>query len=145
MSAGDVADGTTTSTTGRPGPLTATVLEYERVMKRLVPAITAVSDWGPLAAFVAVDSFERTGTFMERQDWPRYTEMLTQWASSIDSFETTVRRVTESAPLVYFEIEERHYRGGAVNVVNTLTVFEFDDDQKIRGLAVYLQQRAPTT
>jgi hypothetical protein len=30
--------------------------------------------------------------------------------------------------------------GENVNVVNSLTVFEFDDDGKIRHLDVYLQQ-----
>ena len=38
--------------------------------------------------------------------------MLTQWASATDSFETTVRRISEVDGLVYFEIEERHFRGG---------------------------------
>jgi hypothetical protein len=66
--------------------------------------------------------------------------MLTKWAGSIDSFETSVRRVSESGNLVYCEIEERHHRGGSVSVVNSLTVFEFGDGAKIRRLAVYLQQ-----
>lgn len=125
-------------------PLTDRVLEYERTMKRLVPTVRSPSDWGPLAAFVDVESFERVGTFLEQQNWVQYARMLTQWASSIDSFETTVRRTSELAPLVYFEIEERHRRGGAVNVVNSLTVFEFDDRARIRHLAVYLQRPAAT-
>ena len=66
--------------------------------------------------------------------------MLTQWASATTKFETTVRRVSELSGLVYFEIEERHFRGDTVNVVNSLTVFEFDDAGKIRHLDVYLQQ-----
>ena len=125
-------------------PLTNRVLEYERTMKDLVPTVRSSSDWGPLTVFVDVDNFERIGTFLEQQDWAQYSHMLTQWASSIDSFETTVRRISELAPLVYYEIEERHRRGGAVNVVNSLTVFEFDDRALIRRLAVYLQQPPAT-
>jgi hypothetical protein len=123
-----------------PGPLTRKVLDYEQAMKRLVPAITAPADWGPLAEFVAVDEFERVGTFLEVQNWQQYTEMLTQWASATETFETTVRRISELPGLVYFEIEERHFRGGNVHVVNSMTVFEFDEDGKIRHLDVYLQQ-----
>jgi hypothetical protein len=41
---------------------------------------------------------------------------------------------------VFFEIEERHYRDGGVHVVNSMTVFDFDEHGKIRGLNVYLQQ-----
>ena len=121
-------------------PLTRKVLDYEQAMKRLVPAITAPADWAPLAEFVAVDTFERVGTFLEVQDWQQYTEMLTQWASTTEKFETTVRRISELPGLVYFEIEERHFRGGNVHVVNSMTVFEFDEDGKIRHLDVYLQQ-----
>ena len=122
------------------GPLTRKVLDYAQTMKRLVPAITAPADWAPLAEFVAVDEFERVGTFLEVQDWQQYTEMLTQWASATETFETTVRRISEMPGLVYFEIEERHVRGGNVNVVNSMTVFEFDEDGRIRHLDVYLQQ-----
>jgi hypothetical protein len=122
------------------GPLTAKVLDFTETMKRLVPAAEARDDWAPLAPFVAVEEFERVGTFLEVQDWNEYTEMLTQYASVTDSLETTVRRISEVPGLVYFEIEERHSRGGDVHVVNSLTVFTFDDDGKIRHLDVYLQQ-----
>ncbi len=89
---------------------------------------------------MAVDEFERVGTFLETQNWQQYTEMLTQWASVTSTFETTVRRISELNGLVYFEIEERHFRGDQVNVVNSLTVFEFNEAGKIRHLDVYLQQ-----
>lgn len=128
-----------------PGPLTRKVLDYEQTIKRLVPVVKDPGDWAPLSELVAVDEFERVGTFLEVQDWQQYTEMLTKWASAESSFETTVRRISELPGLVYFEIEERHFRGADVDVdvvvVNSLTVFEFDENGKIRHLDVYLQQR----
>jgi hypothetical protein len=51
-----------------------------------------------------------------------------------------VRRTSETGALVYYEIEERHFRGDSVNVINSMTVFEFDAHGKIRRLNVYLQQ-----
>ncbi|MGP0031854.1 MAG: hypothetical protein ACLPVF_15270 [Acidimicrobiales bacterium] len=122
------------------GTLTRVVLDYQETMKRLVPTLEAPGDWDPLARFVAVGAFERIGTFLEVQNWQQYTEMLTHWAAAVDSFETTVRRMTEVGRLVYFEIEERHRAGAHLNVVNSMTVFAFDDDDKIRHLDVYLQQ-----
>jgi limonene-1,2-epoxide hydrolase len=116
------------------------VLAYTETMEQLVPSITGEADWAPLAAFVAVDDFQRVGTFLEVHDWSQYVAMLTQWASSIDRFETTVHRITESRALVFYEIEERHFHGDHVNVVNSMTVFEFDDAEKIHHLDVYLQQ-----
>ena len=122
------------------GPLTRTILDYEGTIKRLVPTIKGPADWAPLTEFVAVDEFERVGTFLEVQNWQQYTDMLTQWASATDSFETTVHRISELDRLVYFEIEEQHFRSGHVHVVNSMTVFEFDQGGKIRHLDVYLQQ-----
>jgi hypothetical protein len=102
--------------------------------------VKTTGDWAPLAEFVAVDEFERVGTFLEVQDWQQYTQMLTGWARATSRFETSVRRVSELPGLVYFEIEERHFRGDDMNVVNSLTVFEFNPAGKIRRLNVYLQQ-----
>jgi hypothetical protein len=122
------------------GPLTRTVLAYERTIKRLVPTVRVPSDWEPLAPLVAVDDFERVGTYLEIQDWAQYTEMLTRWASATSRFETTVRRIAELPGLVYYEIEERHSHRDSVNTVNSMTVFAFDDHGMIKHLDVYLQQ-----
>jgi hypothetical protein len=123
------------------GTLTGKVLDYQETMKRLVPVLKSPADWDPLVHFVAVEEFERVGTFLEVQNWQQYTEMLTRWASVTDSFETRVKRISEIGRLVYFEIEERHHRGTNVNVVNSMTVFAFNDDEMIRHLDVYLQQK----
>jgi hypothetical protein len=122
------------------GPLTGTVLDYTRTMEGLVADGEARAGWARLAEFVAVDDFERVGTFLEVQNWRQYTEMLTQWATSIEKFETSVRRISEMPGRVFLEIEERHFRGGGVHAVNSMTVFDFDEGGKIRHLDVYLQQ-----
>jgi hypothetical protein len=122
------------------GPLARAVLKYQDVMKQLVPTVTADEDWAALASLVAVNEFERVGTRREVQNWREYTQLLTQWAGAIEKFETTVQRVSELADLVYFAAEERHFRGQETTVVNSLSVFEFDADDKIRRLSVYLQQ-----
>jgi hypothetical protein len=125
------------------GPLAKKVLEYTDTVRKLVPRVKTPDDWAPLGPLIATDTFERIGTFLEVQNWQQYTEMLTGWAHSVDSFETTLRRVSELDRLVYFEIEERHHFGDTSHVVNSMTVFEFDADAKIRHVDVYLQQPAP--
>lgn len=123
-----------------PGPLTARVLAYEHALKRLVPTVQAPGDWEPLAAYIETDGFQRVGTFLEVQDWTQYAQMLTGWAKATTKFETTLQRVSEMPGLVYYEIEERHFHGDAVNTVNSMTVFAFNEDAKITLLNVYLQQ-----
>jgi len=122
------------------GPLTTRVLEYQDLTKRLAPSARTPEDWAPLAELVAVEEFQRVGTFLEVQTWPEYTEMLTRWGAGIDRFDTTVRRVDELPRRVYFEVEERHHRGSAFTVVNSLSVFEFNEESKVSRLDVYLQQ-----
>lgn len=122
------------------GPLARVVFDYVATMTRLVPTISGPGDWAPLETYVAIDEFERVGTFLEVQSWQQYLEMITAWASATDAFETTVRRVAETDRVVYYEVEERHFRGDDVHRVNSMTVFEFDGAGKIRHLAVYLQQ-----
>lgn len=125
------------------GPLTKKVLQYQDTVRELVPNIKAPNDWAPLGTLIDTDRFERIGTFLEVQTWQQYTEMLTGWAQSVDSFDTTVRRISEVANLVYLEIEERHYFGGhSPHVVNSMTVFQFDDDEKIVHVDVFVQQPA---
>ena len=124
------------------GPLTRKVMQYQDTVRQLVPTVKTPEDWAPLASLIAIDRFERIGTFLEVQNWQQYAEMLTGWADSVDSFETTVRRVSELPQLVYFEIEERHFLGDNAHVVNSMTEFEFDTDAKICHIDVYLQQAA---
>jgi hypothetical protein len=126
--------------TEHAGPLTRHVLAYVETMERLVPTVRAASDWTPLAAHVDTEHFERVGVFTEVQSWEQYVAMLTAWASSIARFESRVRRISEIAPLVYYETEEHHFRGEHERVVNSMTVFELGADGRVRHLAVYLQQ-----
>jgi hypothetical protein len=122
------------------GPLTRRVVQYVETMERLVPTVAAPADWAPLTEFVATDEFERVGTFLEVQNWQQYTEMLTRWASTIDTFDTEVLRISELPELVYYEVEEHHHRGGDIHVVNSLTIFAFNSAGQIRHLDVYLQR-----
>jgi hypothetical protein len=123
------------------GPLTRAVLAFEEAIKRGVSSAKRQPDWTELADLVALDEFERIGAWLEVMNWKQYVEMLTRWASATDGFETSLRRVSELPGRVYFEIEERHFRGDSADVVNSLTVFEFNPDGKIRHLDVYLQRR----
>ena len=111
-------------------------------MKTLDPRqLSPPPTWHPLAELVAVDRFERNGTFMEitglgavRGDAHRVGEV-----NRFVRYEVAPG-VRDGLTLVFFEIEERHHRREKVNVVNSMTVFEFDADSKICRLEVYLQQ-----
>ncbi len=119
-----------------------TVLDYCMTTKRLVdqakqPGFSADS-WAPLAELVATAAFERVGAFKEVMKWPEYVDFLTNWATSSE-WECSFKRITETADRVFLELEERSAIDDFSNVVNSLSVYEFDDAGKITHIDLYLQ------
>jgi hypothetical protein len=47
------------------GPLTQKVMQYQDTVRQLVPTAKTPEDWAPLASLIAIDRFERIGTFLE--------------------------------------------------------------------------------
>ncbi len=123
-----------------------TVLEYGLTTKRLVDAAKqpgfSVDSWGPLAELVATEDFTRVGAFKEVMDWSAYVDFLTKWATSSE-WECSLRRITETPEVVFLELEERSRIGEFANVVNSLSVYEFDDSGKIGRIDLYLQMELP--
>ncbi len=123
-----------------------TVLRYaettgELVAKAKQPGFTAES-WSPLAELVDTENFFRVGPFKEEMDWDAYVAFLTGWASSSE-WECTFKRITEHDGLVFLELEERSVVGDFRSVVNSLSVYEFGPDDRIRRLDLYLQMALP--
>lgn len=132
------------TTTGR----SRSVLEYGRTTKRLVdaaknPEFTS-ADWAPLAELVDVDNFVRVGPFKEVMDWAQYADFLTNWAKSSE-WDCIFQRLTETPDVVFLELEEHSRIGDFSSVVNSVSLYEFNADNKIRRIAVYLQMELPNT
>jgi hypothetical protein len=122
--------------------LTDRVRQFAEIIDRLVTAAKqpgfSKADYAPLSELAAIEEFERVGIWREVMNWQEYIEFLGQFANA-KGFETTVRRVTEVSNLVFYEIEERHFREGKVNVVDSMNVYEFNEADKIRRMYIYVQ------
>ena len=124
------------------------VLEYALTTKRLVdtakqPGFTAAS-WAPLAELVDVDGFERIGNFKEVMNWTDYVGFLTNWAANSE-WDGSFKRVSEIGGVVFLELEERSRIGDFESVVNSMSVYDFTEADKIRHIDVYLQMALPNT
>lgn len=132
-----------TTHTGR----SRTVLEYAATTGRLVTAAKAPgfteADWAPLADLVDTANFLRVGAFKEEMDWAGYLGFLTGWATTSE-WECSFKRITEHGELVFLELEERSAVGDFHSVVNSLSVYQFSDDGRIRHLDLYLQMALPS-
>ena len=123
-----------------------TVLDYCMATKRTVdvakqPGFT-IDGWAPLAELVDTDNFVRVGNFKEIMSWQQYVSFLTKWATSAQ-WECSFKRITAKGNVVFLELEERNGRGDSRNSVNSMSVYEFDDQGRIRRIDVYLQMALP--
>lgn len=124
-----------------------TVVEYAITTKEIVdsakkPGFSAES-WNPLRELIAVDEFVRVGNFKEIMDWQDYMTFLTNWAPNAD-WDCTFKRITETDAAVFLELEERSSVGDFHSVVNSLSVYEFTPEGKVRHIDVYLQMALPS-
>ncbi len=128
--------------------LTHAVIAYSEAFTRLVGKAKASTltdaDWEEIEQLVDVSAFVREGVFAGPQaeviDWPTYRSYVTQYGGFTD-WEGTLRHVTEMPGRVILELEERNTRGGVTDVSNTVTIYEFGADNRLRHLDVYVMPR----
>ncbi|WKG00750.1 hypothetical protein [Mycolicibacterium sp. HK-90] len=122
------------------------VLQYAVTTAQLVVAAKQpgfdTTGWAPLAALVAVDEFERVGNFKEVMNWDQYIAFMTNWAPAAE-WTGLFKRVSEVEGVVFLELEEHTKMGDFESVVNSISVYEFTTDDKIRHIDLYLQMAVP--
>jgi len=122
------------------------VLQYSLLMGDMVSQVKlpgfSASRWDVFSDLVTTSKFTRVGNFKETMNWQSYTEFLTRWAMSSE-WSCSFKRISEYNGVVFLELEERSRTGDSTSVVNSLTVYEFDNDDRIIHLDVYLQMELP--
>jgi hypothetical protein len=97
------------------------------------------SGWDKLAALLDTDAFERVGNDKAAMGWEVYRGLLMQWATTTD-FWAEFHRISEAGNRVFLELTEHNCpRGHPETVVNSCTVYQFDDAGKLVHLDIYLQ------
>jgi hypothetical protein len=125
--------------------LSRKVLRYSEGFLRIVNKIKqpgfSAADWAPLEELVDVSNFRRVGVFLtnraEFSNWQQYKQLITQYGGATE-WEGTLRRITEVPGLVYLELEERNTRNGVMDVSNTVTIYEFNQADRLCKLDVYV-------
>lgn len=122
------------------GRLALKVLAYTDAIKRMVDgAKSAAPDWSEIAALLDTSAFRRVGNDKVDMGWDVYCDLLGQWATTTD-FWAEFHRVSEAGNRVFLELTEHNTpRGGVESVVNSCTVYQFDDAGKLVHLDIYLQ------
>jgi hypothetical protein len=122
--------------------LSRKALEYGLLQKRLVDRAKrpdySADEWDALDDFVAIGEFERIGNFKEVMTYADMKAFLQRWC--VDShWEGSFKRITENENVVILELEERNTYNGYSNIVNSVSIYEFNPSGKLRHLDIYLQ------
>ncbi len=118
-------------------------LAYVDAIKRVVNAAkdpaSGESAWDELTALIDTAAFVRVGNDKAVMGWDVYRNLITQWAGSTDYWDE-LRHVSEAGNRVFLELTEHNTpQGGAESVVNSCSVYWFDDGGKLIHLGIYLQ------
>lgn len=100
--------------------------------------ITA-ADFDPIAELVATETFSRIGIYKDEADWPLCLEKYLQFAGT-SLWSGKLRYIHTVGNVVFQELEETITRPQGENVIYTMSVYQFDDEDKVTALRVYMQQ-----
>lgn len=137
------ASGTWTDRAAVAGEYALKVLDYTDCIKRTVERAKEPgfdeSGWDDLAAMLDTARFRRVGNDKVDMGWDVYRGLLMRWATTTD-FWAEFHRISQVGDRVYLELTEHNTpRGGAESVVNSCTVYQFDQAGKLVHLDIYLQ------
>lgn len=112
---------------------------YEDVCKRAQHTEITAADFDPIAELIATDEFTRIGIYKDEADWPLCLEKYLQFAGT-SLWSGKLRHINTVGNIVFQELEETITRPQGENVIYTMSVYEFDESEKVRQLRIYLQQ-----
>lgn len=112
---------------------------YEEICKRSLHSQITAADFDPIAELIDTNVFHRTGVFKDEADWPLCLEKYIQFAGT-SLWSGKLRFINTVENIVFQELEETITRKHGENVVYTMSVFEFNGDDKVTALRVYMQQ-----
>ena len=83
--------------------------------------------------------FRRRGNERTEWDWPAYIAMLGQWNQADGKYEKTLHRASEAGNVVYLDLDERStHRDGSVSALRSISIYEFDEADRIVGVDVIM-------
>ncbi len=112
---------------------------YEGICKTSQQREITAADFDPIANLIATDVFHRTGVFKDEAEWPLCLEKYVQFAGT-SLWSGKLRFINAVGNIVFQELEETITRPHGENVIYTMSVFEFNDQDKVTALRVYMQQ-----
>lgn len=112
---------------------------YEKICIDTQDRDCTAEDFDPITNVIATDVFTRIGVYKDEADWPLCLEKYLQFAGT-SLWTGKLRFINVVDNIVFQELEETITRPHGKNVIYTMSVFEFNDEDKVTALRVYMQQ-----
>jgi hypothetical protein len=106
---------------------------------------TTEDTWDALLPMIDAQRFVRRGNERdEPMDWPTYRAMLEQWAEHSGKYEKHLHRASEAGNVVYLDLDERAvHAGGQANSLRSISIYEFDEADRIVAVDVCMGFHQP--
>lgn len=109
--------------------------------------VNGKSDEGFDALLPMIDParFVRTGNERDQtMDWPTYRAMLEQWQGGSGAYQKTLHRASEAGNVVYLDLDERsEAKDGSANTLRSISIYEFDEADRIVAVDVCMGFHQP--
>ena len=112
---------------------------YQEICEQSQHRKITTEDFAPIVELLDPEKFTRIGIYKDAADWPLCLEKYLQFAGT-SLWSGKLRFINTVGNFVYQELEETITRAQGANIINTMSVYEFDDNDKVIALRVYLQQ-----
>lgn len=100
--------------------------------------------WDALLPLIDAERFVRRGNERTEMDWPAYRAMLEQWQQHSGKYEKTLQRASEVGNVVYLDLDERATaKDGSVGALRSISIYEFDDEDRIVSVDVIMGFHQP--
>jgi isopenicillin N synthase-like dioxygenase len=100
--------------------------------------------WDALLPMIDSSRFRRRGNERTEMDWPAYRAMLEQWQGHAGKYEKTLHRASEVGNVVYLDLDEAATaKDGSVQTLRSMSIYEFDDSDRIVGVDVIMGFHQP--
>lgn len=118
-------------------------LAYGDKMAEIVNGTTDET-WDALLPMVDTSRFVRRGNERTELDWDGYRGLLDQWLEHAGKYEKRMHRASEVGNVVYLDLDERAIaKDGSANALRSISIYEFDDADRIVAVDVCMGFHQP--
>jgi hypothetical protein len=124
-------------------PRVKKAMAYGDKMAEIVNGTTDES-WDALLPMIDKDRFVRRGNERTELDWQGYRGLLDQWLSHAGAYEKKLHRASEVGDVVYLDLDEKATaKDGSVSTLRSISIYEFDQADRIVGVDVIMGFHQP--